>query len=36
MRRHHDEAGVGEHVGVEHALLDRAVTEHLDDRPQLG
>ena len=32
----HDEAGILQQVHVEHALVDRAVTEHLDGRPQIG
>ncbi len=33
--RDDDEPGVLQQVGVEHALVDRAVPEHLDDGPQL-
>ncbi len=35
MMRDDDEPGVLQQVGVQHALVHRAVPEHLDDGPQL-
>ena len=35
MLGNHDEASILQQVHVEHALVDRAVTEHLDGRPQI-
>ena len=35
MLGNHDEAGILQQIHVEHALVDRAVAEHLDGRPQI-
>ena len=36
MRRHHNESHVKQEVGLDHTVLGRAVTQHLEHRLQLG